>query len=120
MNIVIEIPEKQYENLAKIASEGEEPLGYCERVVMRGTPQQTRWITVSERLPEESQYVLMTVRRMNERDNHIPFITTGYISWNQSAWWCAHDGDCKSNNIEVLAWMPLPDPYKAESEEMED
>lgn len=38
MKIVIEIPEKQYENLAKIANVGKEPLGYWERVVMRGTP----------------------------------------------------------------------------------
>lgn len=38
MKIVIEIPEAQYENLAKIVNEGKEPLGYWERVVMRGTP----------------------------------------------------------------------------------
>ena len=40
MKIVIDIPKKQYENLAKIANAGEEPLGYWERVVMRGTPLQ--------------------------------------------------------------------------------
>lgn len=38
MQIVIDIPEKQYEYLAKIAGAGEEPLGYFERVIMRGTP----------------------------------------------------------------------------------
>ena len=38
MQIVIDIPKKHYENLAKIANAGEEPLGYLERVVMRGTP----------------------------------------------------------------------------------
>lgn len=38
MQIVIDIPKVQYENLAKIANEGKEPLGYWERIVMRGTP----------------------------------------------------------------------------------
>ena len=38
MQIVIEIPETQYEYLAKIAIAGKEPLGYFERVIMRGTP----------------------------------------------------------------------------------
>lgn len=38
MQIVIEIPKVQYENLAKIVNAGKEPLGYWERVVMRGTP----------------------------------------------------------------------------------
>lgn len=38
MQIVIDIPEKQYEYLSKIADAGQEPLGYFERVIMRGTP----------------------------------------------------------------------------------
>ena len=38
MKIVIDIPDTQYEYLTKIATVGEEPLGYFERVIMRGTP----------------------------------------------------------------------------------
>lgn len=38
MKIVIDIPESQYEYLSKIANAGHEPLGYFERVIMRGTP----------------------------------------------------------------------------------
>ena len=38
MKIVIDIPNEHYENLAKIANAGKEPLGYWERVVMCGTP----------------------------------------------------------------------------------
>lgn len=38
MKIVIDIPDAQYEYLAKIVITGEEPLGYFERVIMRGTP----------------------------------------------------------------------------------
>ena len=75
-----------------------------------------RWIPVTERLPEDSAYVLLTVRRMDDSYNHVPFISTGYISWNHQCWWCAHDGNCKDANIEVIAWMPLPEPYGEDGE----
>lgn len=74
------------------------------------------WIPCSERLPEDNQFVLMTIRRMDEHHNHEPFTSVGYISWNQSVWWCAHDGYCKSNDVRVVAWMPLPEQYKPEGE----
>ena len=38
MKIIVDIPDRQYEYLSKIADVGEEPLGYYERVIMRGTP----------------------------------------------------------------------------------
>lgn len=74
----------------------------------------TKWIPCSERLPEDSQFVLMTIRRMDKHYNHKPFISVGYITWNQSLWWCAHDGDCEPNNVKVDAWMPLPEPWEGE------
>ena len=37
MQVMIEIPDSQYEYLAKISDAGEEPLGYFERTIMRGT-----------------------------------------------------------------------------------
>ena len=71
-----------------------------------------KWIPVSEALPENTEFVLLTIRRLDKSYNQIPFISVGYISWNQTAWWCAHDGDCDAHNVEVLAWMPLPEPYE--------
>lgn len=73
-----------------------------------------QWIPVEERLPKQNEMVLIMIIRKDERYNKIPFISIGYISWNNTVWWCAHDGDCKSANVEVLAWMPLPEPYRAE------
>lgn len=73
-----------------------------------------KWIPVTEALPEDTEFVLLTIRRLDKSYSQTPFISVGYISWNQSAWWCAHDGDCDSHNVEVLAWMPLPEPWKGE------
>jgi len=75
-----------------------------------------QWIPCDERLPEDSQFVLMTIRRIGKRYSHEPFISVGYISWNQSVWWCVHDGDCKSHDVRVDAWMPLPEPYKGDDD----
>jgi len=99
-----------------------EPSGefYARREDIRAMPTikpELRWIPCSERLPEDSQFVLMTIRRMDEHYNHEPFISVGYITWNQSLWWCAHDGDCEPNNVRVDAWMPLPEPYTKRREE---
>ena len=73
-----------------------------------------KWIPVTEALPKNAEFVLLTIRRLDKSYNQTPFISVGYISWNQSAWWCAHDGDCDSHNVEVLAWMPLPERYKGD------
>lgn len=73
-----------------------------------------KWIPVTEALPKDTEFVLLTIRRLDKSYNQTPFISVGYISWNQSAWWCAHDGDCDSHNVEVLAWMPLPESYKGD------
>ena len=92
----------------KALLDGKEPkFEHAKQYVQPSPP----WIPVSERLPEDMQYVLLTVRRLNNAYNPTPFISVGYIGWNQHHWWCAHDGDCEISKVEVLAWMPLPTPY---------
>ena len=59
-------------------------------------PQQ--WIPCSERLPEERQEVLVTVNN--------GAIYTDVDKWiSDSFWYHGH---------YVIAWMPLPEPYKGE------
>lgn len=59
----------------------------------------SRWIPVSERLPEENGYYLTT---------------TMYHEVYCDFW-----VEDRFNRTEaVIAWMPLPKPYKAESEEL--
>ena len=66
------------------------------------TPQEHRWIPVTERLPEDKQRVLVT-RKSG---------TIGYITWN--TWW----NEQRSYPIDkVIAWMPLPTPYEPQESE---
>lgn len=45
-----------------------------------------KWIPVTEALPKNAEFVLLTIRRLDKSYNQTPFISVGYISWNQSAW----------------------------------
>jgi hypothetical protein len=63
---------------------------------------QTEWIPVSERLPEG--YCLFC-----DIDGDVYY---GHIY--DKKWWAEGQNDRIKN---VTAWMPLPEPYKSESEE---
>jgi len=106
------------EMIRAIDSLGEDYISYYKLLMLIGglpsaEPEQ-RWTPVTEALPEDTEFVLLTIRRLDKSYNQTPFISVGYISWNQSAWWCAHDGDCETHNVEVLAWMPLPEPWRGD------
>lgn len=60
--------------------------------------EQTRWIPVSERLPQDEQKVLVTTRSGNLID-----VDTS-IYHHASAYWEHY----------VIAWMPLPTVYQGE------
>ena len=68
--------------------------------------EQTRWVPVSERLPEEYIHVLcqFTLGGMGEC----------YLS---HGWFHIAGGGLVMTCNEVIAWMPLPEPYRGEEAE---
>lgn len=69
---------------------------------LKGLPSAQQWIPCSERLPEEKGRYLITTKRFGDFvvDWNIFMIGTKII---QEGW--LYSGD-------VIAWMPLPEPYK--------
>ena len=73
---------------------------------LRTAESEQRWISCSERLPKYGKNVLIT----NDKGNVSYGRFRGVEFWKE-------DGDSywtwKKNTIEhVLAWMPLPEPYR--------
>ena len=77
-----------------------------------------RWLPVSERVPEEFQRVLVTI--VNYKGDKVVRVAEYYnrkgvgvfqIKENHEQWEVGEEG--------LLAWTPLPEPYKTEREEEE-
>ena len=69
------------------------------------------WIPVTERVPENDDYVLMSF-------SDFPLVSTGYYVGNKETggnWYLANWIDeytCLANDLFVNAWMPLPKSYR--------
>lgn len=89
--------------------EEHEALTIAERVLWEAEPiKQGRWIPCSERLPEYITSVLVQLTRTGDIfiGALVPNVDGTYTMWdlpNFSSYICLED---------VIAWMPLPEPYK--------
>lgn len=86
-----------------------------------------KWIPCSERLPEKRDWYLAVFKEPDTGFIGLPYIAD-YLMGNHTAYttkdgWiikdCTDRNDCESlyhKNLECVAWMPLPEPYKGETE----
>ena len=65
-----------------------------------------KWIPITEKLPEEEQQVLISC-------------ANGYVTYDffRDGQFETFNDDNVEDEEKVLAWMPLPEPYKVESED---
>ena len=74
-----------------------------------------RWIPCSERLPdhpENNDYYLVTIQ-CEHHDGWDDYVT-GFAEWTKHGW---DELSCYIGQIKVIAWMPLPEPYKERRED---
>lgn len=75
--------------------------------------EQTRWIPVSERLPKVAD--CYDVTRQSGSDLIVSACYFDGINWHNGNW----INNERNYITNVVAWMPRPQPYKAESEDKE-
>ncbi len=66
-----------------------------------------RWIPCKEKLPEPLQDVLLTTTILDR-------ITIGWIYSDGT--WAIYEGEANADADEIIAWKPLPEPYKEVAE----
>ena len=92
-----------------------------QRIEALPSVQPERWIPVSERLPEKSGRYLVT-RGLNAAGNlwnRVYIINYSDLMGLKSGriWWVGNVGKSDFEGInDVIAWRPLPEPYKGEQE----
>ena len=72
------------------------------------------WISCSEQLPEEAFGCLVTIMdcepsTQTDFENILPY----FVGYDGETW---NDADGKEIPFEVIAWMPLPEPYQPKGE----
>lgn len=79
----------------------------ADAVVKKMYKPKTEWIPVTEKLPDIDEDVLAT--------DGLDMFTAWWSDDGFEAGWHSLD-DIYTPDKPILAWMPLPQPYKAESE----
>jgi hypothetical protein len=93
---------------------------YSEHSFVLDLLKQTEWIPVSERLPESSGVYIVS-RWFSDGEESAILVDANYYDGNGD-WY--NDNRINWSRVlvtnRIVAWMPLPEPYKAESEGRND
>ena len=79
-----------------------------ELMLLPSAQPEQRWIPVTERLPEDDTLALVSYI------GSIPGTMNTWIGWHkmENVWYIDGEPHIKKYDNEVIAWMPLPEPFK--------
>ena len=92
------------------------------KLALKALEQESRWIPCSERLPEEKDAGILKKLGTEKRSEYV-LATVEVKGERMTVTACTYDGkwDWKMKyafpDFKVVAWMPLPEPYREERRE---
>lgn len=124
MKEIIDVIHKSIYPFFDVCEDEEEPLSdkdklllevnkaICNNLKALEQEPKTGWIPCSERLPEDRRAVFVTAYW------HETYQVMMASYYGDGLWWCVPFNNCGKHmqRLKPIAWMPLPKPYKAESE----
>ena len=84
---------------------------FCKDIDEQPTAEaEPEWIPCSKKLPEYEEYVLVTFIDKSAIDTEVMCVRRieGFADW----YWSDFADEYTWEASEVIAWMPLPEPYK--------
>ena len=117
MKLIIDIPDY---NLNDIQN-GSIACSQVLKAVKNGKPYEERpqggWIPVSERLPEDMQEVLVWFEYYRYGDYNCMYQTYGLCHVLDGKWSPFINGETGWQDARIIAWCPMPKPYKEKDNE---
>lgn len=116
MQYVANASDLEVENRLGTYEDAEEARAKAEQLLRQRNRLKSGWIPVTERLPENDDYVLMSFENFS-----LPLVGR-YVDDEKlgGAWYlgdCLDEDTCLANDLFVNAWMPLPEPYREDEED---
>lgn len=95
------------------------PDWYAEQIKSLPSAQpEPQWIPCSERLPEENGQYLITVKYKHVNDSYED-VYAEHGEWYDGRWDIFCFGHCGEVE-DIIAWVPLPAPYRPEGEKVQE
>lgn len=122
MKRIIELSENNYMALKEDGVQNH--LALADTVIARSVPYkekttQDEWIPVSERLPEDMQRVLIWFEYYRYGDFNCMYQTYGFGYVCDGKWSPFINGETGWQDYSIIAWQPLPKPYRKERKDVE-
>ncbi len=84
--------------------------------IVKAQPKVDEWILCSERLPEDGEEVQVWFEYFRYGEYNCLYQTHG-ISWAWDGEWSGFvNGSSGWYKLRIIAWQPLPEPYRGEEE----
>ena len=109
MKLLVDISEEELKNVRSYLSNNA-PISINAQIerISNGVP--IKWFSVNEKLPEDFEQVLCWYEyyRYGNYNRMYKTYGIGFYDSHTKIW----GGDVTGHKLNVIAWMPLPEPYK--------